>query len=407
MRGDTIHSLNHSTVPSPGLPRPTWELERLELLEQLDEVRSLAQNRLDRIHQLEQALDQCLMAFWEIKLLIRDQESMESQLAATEAFSHVQQQAIMNLNQQLSQQQQELALQEQVFREREQQFQELLSAAEVMAQAQQTELGYLRSHLVHDRTTAQVYQNQLIQDLQTALASQQQRGLELAAQVLTARTQIISLEVQLDETQRQLTTYQQQHACMEQRAPLSHGGVPPYDLSTSKAPDPALLQLKLAGLETELVRQRMLQAKLQHTCQELTAERDRHSDRTVALTQQVAEMQEQILQQAQQAKEYEAAVQHWKDRFLVSHRYALRCQDLLAQTLTDPAVIADSLTPTDPACDLLPPMDPDVLIPDFLMEIQPTALPESSEPMLLESFLSPVGDLPAFLARRRRNYRVQ
>ncbi|NJN87337.1 MAG: hypothetical protein HC881_14825 [Leptolyngbyaceae cyanobacterium SL_7_1] len=76
---------------------------------ELEQARSLNQQRVNRIYYLEQALDQALACLDELRERVQDQEVLEAQLALTEDFANVQQQAIVRLKQQLHQQQEKLA----------------------------------------------------------------------------------------------------------------------------------------------------------------------------------------------------------------------------------------------------------------------------------------------------------
>jgi DNA anti-recombination protein RmuC len=53
------------------------------------------------------------------------------------------------------------------------------------------------------------------------------------------------------------------------------------------------------------------------------------------LEQQVAEMQEQILHQAQQSHEFETAVQHWKDRGTNAEQSLSQLKQIIEQLVTD------------------------------------------------------------------------
>jgi hypothetical protein len=132
-------------------------------------------------------------------------------------------------------------------------------------------------------------------------------------------------------------------------------------------------------LETQLSRQASAQAILQHVCQELEQTRDRQQNRIAELELLNADMQEQILQQAQQASEYEAAVQHWKDRFLNSQDYLSHLKHLVEQAVTNPSeelaalLNAIQIVTTDNAEDNssgLIPRSPKMDLPDFLLRRQ-------------------------------------
>jgi chromosome segregation ATPase len=278
-----------------------WEQERQSLLNQLAETRAVDQNRLERIQQLEQALDQTLITLEELKQQVQDQVLLEHQLAYTEEFSRVQQQAIAKLNEQLVQHR---------------------------------------------------YQ-------------------------LNQKTQDSGDIAQTSELEKSL-------------------GSSSSDLKQLPVPSPA----------TELTHQQVVQVSLQHFCQELAAERDTYRQKVAAFEQQVAEMQEHILQQEQQAREYEAAVQHWKDKNNASYRYALHLKNLLEQIVTDQSVtkLSASRGSLDSSADRLPTLEPNVLLPSLLMAFHALPTSETERSTLADAGLS--DDLPAFLTRRRRNYRA-
>lgn len=275
------------------------------LLEELAQAQAVDRERVDRIHQLEQALDQTLAHLDELRLQMKDQEVLEHQLATTETFSHVQQQAIVRLKLQLAEQQQELDAQILETQQRDQAIQELMATIEAMTQAQQREIDRLRSYLVQDQVEVKNHRHllgQQIQELQISLESRQRRIAELEAETLATRTLTVNLR-------EQLATAQQQSR----------------DLS---------VRLKQ--------QQARHYAQWQHNQQQLEQERDQLQTRVVALEQQTAEMQEQILHQAQQSTEYETAVQYWKDRYTVSHRQLTHLRELVEQAVEQLSLPAGS-----------------------------------------------------------------
>lgn len=70
---------------------------------------------------------------------------------------------------------------------------------------------------------------------------------------------------------------------------------------------------QLAQLEQRVNQANALEAQLEHACQEFQHQHEGDHHRITALEGQVASLQEQVLHQAQQMKEYEAAIQHWRD----------------------------------------------------------------------------------------------
>jgi predicted nucleic acid-binding Zn-ribbon protein len=299
-----------------------------------------------RIQQLEQALDQALSYIEELRQQVQNQHLLETQLADTEDYASVQQQAILQLKSQLAEQQQELEAQILETQQRDQAIQELLATIEAMTQAQQREVERLRSRLAQDQRQVQSHRSLLgkhLQDLQAGLESRQQRIAELEAETVTARLASTRLQSQLEKAQQQIRelsarlSHQHSHLAqietqLEQAQSESSQTLTGQNLagqnlagqsqsargdllhSRSAAPIPAFAPLANA--------QRWQQ-------QEVGAERDWLQARVSGLEQQIAELQEQVLRQAQQKTEDETAVQYWKDRYRVGQAQLGHLKDLV------------------------------------------------------------------------------
>jgi chromosome segregation ATPase len=409
-----IDALKQQATAELDYQRQLWEQEHAALLSELMQARSLAQEQVERIRQLEQALDQSLASLQEMRLQVVDQQFLEAQLASTEEISNIQQQAIIRLKLQLTEQQQTLDTQLAEAQARDRNLHELLATMETLTQTQQVDLEQLRSQITQDRAEVQTYQASLEQqlaDFQAAFDTQQQRILDLEAQALSARTQAGELEARLEQAQnrvselsqnlgdRQTTVQQleqelQQSRLMLQEQQFLFKGLQRSQPSAYAKLDPesdqelAVAQMKVEELETEVARQITTQAMLQRAWQELEEARDLQRSRIVDLEKQTADMQEQILQQAQQASEYETAVQHWKDRYFTTQTQVLKLKELLAEALPDPpAELAEVLA---------------------ALEAATAATPEPASPALLSSQLNrgTKVDLPEFLMRRR-NYKAR
>jgi hypothetical protein len=83
-------------------------------------------------------------------------------------------------------------------------------------------------------------------------------------------------------------------------------------------------------LEENLATSAMLQRSLIES-----ALQSQPSDRLVDMETQVTELQEQILKQAGQAAEYEAAIQHWKEQSLHHQRHALQLSGALDRLMDE------------------------------------------------------------------------
>ncbi len=361
-------AFNHSAVKHLSLDTPDPPAVRLlatkksVLSAPLNQEQPCELNQVERIHHLEQALDQCQGYINELKLQLMNQEFLKDQLAATEEISHIQQQAITALKTQLAETE---ALGTQFSEVNQQQLalEAVLLEVQNTAQVRQGELEQLRVQLDQEQAEAQASKNQLeqqIDQLQEQLAAQQQHtqtleSQEALAQRLAGRlsdqfgaaqekvevlqghlsdrqASIIELELQLQRSKASLAAQQEVLIALQKtQAPGREKNQVIQGLSKN------LLNAhtKIEALETEFSSQLMLQAKLQHSCQELEGQSDRYKNRINQLEQQIAEMQEQILMQAQQASEYEAAVQHWKDQCLCAEHSVLQLKALLEQILKE------------------------------------------------------------------------
>ena len=401
-----------------------WEHEQETLRAELRQARSLSHEQSERIRHLEQALDQSLASLSEMQRQVVNQHLLEAQLASTEEISNIQQQAIGRLKLQLVQQQQALTAQLTETQARDRALQTLLNTMEALTQAQQQTLTQLQAQIVHDRADVEAYQQRLevpLEHLQADLTAQQ-RTLALETSSLEVRTlaeplgtrlepahaqvrelsQILSdrqialkhLEAELQQAHRAL---QEQQALLDR---LQQSRLPRPSATGGIAPAPSVLepgtsaiaaelitaQAKIAALEAQAAKQTTAQAMLRHACQELEEERDRQQARMADLESQSTDMQEQILRQAQQASEYETAIQHWKDRCFSSQNDVLNLKALLEQALPNlPADVSDVLAALLAAAD---------------------ETTEPSSPALLKTTTfsrEPKVDLPDFLIRRRNH----
>ncbi|KAM3114557.1 hypothetical protein [Phormidesmis sp. 146-33] len=307
----------------------------------LDQLQQRLRNQTERIQNLEQALDQSIANLNELRSQITDQQFLEHQLASTEEIANVQQQAIHQLKLLFAKKQASLEQEIHASRERERHYQALLEAAEASLQSQQCELEQLRA--LSDRSKIQQRQ---IEALQSSL--EQQSGSELEA----ARSQIASLEAQLGDAQKQIMRLYRElsdrHTAINELEARLEGDFAPETIASSYAQgmdSPPVSEVSLPPrveeLEAQIAKQMANQVLLQQACQELEADRELSQTRIAELERQSAEMQEQILSQAQQASEYEAAVQHWKDRFYNAQEKVTRLKDVLDQIPNLPPEVAD------------------------------------------------------------------
>ena len=362
------------------------------------ELQSLIEKQRDRIHHLECALDQALLVIEELRRQLVNQDFLENQLAATEEVANIQQRAITQLKQQLSQQKHALEQQSTQSVSQSQSFDHLLSEIEALAEGHQQRLTQFRRYLHRDPSVNGTAAHPTPLPLSLPVDGYDPAVPEPSESISTPTAEAAThrLHEQIADLIQQLSS---QHATIEQlqhelavtQAALHEQQTrdrlaPDLSLTDSSGLDQELFAAysKIQDLETQVSRQSTTQAILQHTCQELEQARDRHQTRVTELEQQTAEMQEQILKQAQQASEYETAVQHWKDRFLHSQAYLKQLRQWVERS---------EIPLTSDLADLLDAIQTLVDTPD--PDSAPTPVPRP-----------PKIDLPDFLARRQR-YRVR
>lgn len=297
-----------------------------------------------RIQLLEQALEQCQRYIDELKSKLVDQAFLEEQLATTEEFSHIQKQAVLTLQNQLTnreQIQQEL----ETLRQSKIDLTHRLAEKDTSLRFQKVEISKLRDQLAEDRIALERLQDQAerlslqIQSSQkTAVHETQQRIIaqttaeRLRTQLRECEADIQTLEVQLQQARESHTNQQDIIASLQNVGKSdSHKNQAIQSLSSSllKA------QNKIVELETQLSNQSIVQAQFQHSTQEYAEQAQSLQKRSEELERQVAEMQEQILHQAQQASEYETAVQHWKDRSFTAEQTVAQMKQVLEHLLAD------------------------------------------------------------------------
>ncbi|ABW29337.1 coiled-coil domain-containing protein [Acaryochloris marina] len=297
-----------------------------------------------RIQLLEQALEQCQLYIDELKSKLMDQAFLEEQLATTEEFSHIQKQAVITLQDQLTNREQ---IQQELenLRQAKIDLTNRLADKDTSLRFQEAELSKLQDQFAEERTALERLQDQAerlslqIQSSQkTAVHETQQRIIaqttaeRLRTQLRECEADIQTLEVQLQQARESYATQQDIIASLKNADKSdSHKNQAIQSLSSSllKA------QNKIADLETQLSNQSIVQAQFQHSTQEFAEQAQSLQKRSEELEQQVAEMQEQILHQAQQASEYETAVQHWKDRSFTAEQTVAQMKQILEHLLAD------------------------------------------------------------------------
>jgi len=332
------------------------ELQQQGLLLELVQLRSQTQTQLTRIQQLEQALDQSQLCIREVQQQLIEQQFLENQLATTEEIANIQQQAIHQLKLQLSQKQQALDLAQANLEQEQRVLHEILRVVEELSQSQNTDVNDFCANLLRERSANQSLRHSLHSDvdqLKAVLEHQQQRVSELEAEaalragwettliemLVSTQTTLLALAEtasdesivsvaektnllnQLNDCLSGLQQSLQQMQTVRDRPHFSVAPISPQEFIEA--------QNRIGELETQLARTETAKLLIQHAHQEAEVDRERQRSRLADLESQVAEMQEQILHQAQQASEYETAVQHWKDRYVHSYQQIQQLKHLL------------------------------------------------------------------------------
>jgi myosin heavy subunit len=309
----------------------------LDKVAQLSQVEPGSPSEHPRIKQLEQALYQCQLYIDELKQQLVDQAFLEEQLAATESFSHIQKQAIETLKSQAAQQQ-PLQIELEGLKQQIQSMQTQSMEAEAIAKDKETEVSTLKLQILRTQSdldraqdkTAQfsaqldALQSSMVQETQQRIISQKTAE-RLRTESRNRDAGMRALEEKLERAELMLQQREEMIMALKStNKPYSEKDQCIQGLSATllKA------QRQITELENELSNQSILQAQLQHTTHELESDAKTTQSRSDQLEKQVNDLQEQVLRQAQQASEYETAIQHWKTRSVESEEWAAQVAQL-------------------------------------------------------------------------------
>jgi hypothetical protein len=305
-----------------------------------------------RITQLEQALYQCQLYIDELKQKLVDQEFLEEQLATTESFSHIQKQAIETLKSQVGEQKtlhselenlkQQLHLINSQYRESEvnAQLREAESSSLKLQMLQsQADLDRVKDKNQQLKAQLESQQSSMVQETQQRIIAQKTAE-RLRADLNKRDTSVRSLESKLKQAETMLSHREDIIAALQDRnSPDSQKDQFIQGLSSTllKA------QRQITDLENDLSNQSILQVQLQHSTHELEQDSKLTQARSEQLEQQVNDLQEQVLRQAQQSSEYETAIQHWKTRCLEAEDWTSQVAKLWEGQ--NPQQLSDSASP--------------------------------------------------------------
>jgi uncharacterized protein YjbI with pentapeptide repeats len=324
----------------PATQDPVYGPELLgENLEHLTQMGVIVRKQLERIQQLEKALDETLASVETFRLRLMEQEVVEHQLATTEDIANIQQRAIGQLRRQLAEQQALLQAQQQEMQAREQILNEIVAVVEGLIQFQRENLTQYRldrqlappeGRRATDTLEPPII-GQMLHRIEVWLDQAQTQVMALAQQAVARQVVFCDLRANLQQANLQQANLQQanlQQANLQQAlasisASAGSGGPKAGEGNLGLVEKSELISLRqalaaaqdrLRLLENDNAQQQQSQAMLQHVCQELETERVAQDHRLAELEQQTAEMQEDLLKRRQQSDEQETAIQHWRDR---------------------------------------------------------------------------------------------
>ncbi|MGD1907034.1 MAG: hypothetical protein ACFB0C_13700 [Leptolyngbyaceae cyanobacterium] len=274
---------------------------------------------VQRVCHLQQALDQALYSLEDLKKQVQDQQWLESQLATTEKYANVQEQAIAYLKSQLTQ----------LNSTQTSLLQQITTVLDDWVDHQQSTLNRLQFQIQQGEAELQTYLQHLrdqCQDGQHPTESRNASSLELEAEVMVARSMAVSLGGQLQSARhytQTLTAMVHHHhgdlahltsalqgtlATLHEATAIEHpedfdsmesetaeqnaleppAALVPADEMTALRHALRVQQVRIHELELSLSDQLGRQTQLKQRCQTLAAERD-HYRRSANLQEQSAE----------------------------------------------------------------------------------------------------------------------
>lgn len=160
------------------------------IVAELIAARQLLRQQTDRIRNLEEALEETVASLEVAKSRVAEQEYFEAHLASTEETANVQQQAILQLKQQLSQKSYQLSQKDMAFNQ-------LLQARK---SAEQRDQAYIETEIAKQRQTQALLQ-QACQELEQDVETKQARIQALEQQTAQMQEEILKQAQQSREYQ--------------------------------------------------------------------------------------------------------------------------------------------------------------------------------------------------------------
>lgn len=322
-----------------------WEEERQLLLLELEQTRSALESMttdtpdvelLDRINHLEAALEDALLTIDELNNQLNQQQLLEQELVATEQVATMQKEALSHLKEQLAGHQQALEEQLNYSHAKDQSVQELLLNLETLTQTLQIELEKMRIQMLQNRSLVQNGQKQLekqLADKDIEIENQQQRVVELQAQILSVRGLVAGLELQLVEQEQHIEVLynrlgdrvnvikqleaqvKQTQDALEGHSHVQGALLETQDIVREQNATISSLYQKIESLENHLTRQTKIQGRLQQACQELTQQCNDYQARNTEIEKEKQSLEKELQAQNEAIKSDENQSKYWQKRY--------------------------------------------------------------------------------------------
>ncbi len=322
-----------------------WEEERQLLLLELEQTRASLESMttdtpdvelLDRINHLEAALEDALLTIDELNNQLNEQQLLEEELVATEQVATIQKQALSHLKEQLAGHQQALEEQLNYSHAKDKSVQELLLNLETLTHTLHGELEKMRVQMLQNRTAIQNGQKQLEKQLankDVEIENQQQRVVELQAQILSVRGLVAGLELQLVEQEQHIEVLynrlgdrvniikqlegqiKQTQEALEGQSHVQNALLETQDIVKEQNTTISSLYQKIESLENHLTRQTKIQGRLQQACQELTQQCNDYQARNAEIEKNKKSVEKQLQKQNEAIKSDENQGEYWQKRY--------------------------------------------------------------------------------------------
>ncbi len=261
-----------------------------------------------------------------------DHESIRRELSAPDLLSSSELQELQALRQEVIGLRQHHLEKELLYEAKNSCIEQLASENRQLKQVKSNQnhtICLLQAQLNQSESTAQA----LVRSLDSQLKHNwEQRQHELIASVSKMRSQdkdrLASQEVQIDHLQHQKKLLES-----NQQELIANLEIALLELAENSKIVQKLQSRKGKQSEPQLANHLSIQTTLQQFIKSLESDYASSQKRAKDLEREVTELQEQILKQVGQAAEYEAAIQHWKEKCVIHQNHAIQLSSALERLL--------------------------------------------------------------------------